>query len=79
VKADRVIAGATTVTPAGVTASIAAPSPWRRRGIDALTVITMLLTIVATFAVWANRQLLVTGVALNLAHRMGRGRRDGER
>jgi hypothetical protein len=33
-------------------------SPWARRGINALIVLTTLLTIVATFAVWANRQLL---------------------
>ena len=36
-------------------------SPWRRRGIDALIVLTTLLTVVATFAVWANRQLLDPG------------------
>jgi hypothetical protein len=47
--------------PAGGTSSVVATSPWRRRGIDALIVLTTLLTVVATFAVWANRQLLDPG------------------
>ena len=53
--------------PASFTASptppggVAATVPWRRRGIDALIVLTTLLAIVATFAVWANRRLLDPG------------------
>jgi hypothetical protein len=53
---------AATVGPPGDAASpVAATSSWRRRGIDALIVLTTLLTIVATFAVWAHRQLLDPG------------------
>lgn len=47
--------------PAANASTIAAASPWRRRGIDALIGLSTLLTIVATFAVWANRQLLDPG------------------
>ncbi len=50
-------ATATAIAPQSVDAG----SPWRRRGIDALIAFTALLTIVATFAVWANRQLLDPG------------------
>jgi hypothetical protein len=53
--ADPVTAASTPTPPAS---SVAATSPWRRRGIDALIVLAAVLTIVATFAVWANRQLL---------------------
>ena len=35
--------------------------PWRRRGIDALIVVTTLLTIVATFAVFMN-VILILGI-----------------
>jgi hypothetical protein len=47
--------------PGDAASSVAATVPWRRRGVDALIVLTTLLTIVATFAVWANRQLLDPG------------------
>jgi hypothetical protein len=60
VSADPVTATAPAAPPAAG-ASTAAASPWRRRGIDALIVLTTLLTIVATFAVWANQQLLDPG------------------
>jgi hypothetical protein len=61
VSADPAAAMAATAPPAGAASSRTVAVPWRRRGIDALIVVTTLLTIVATFAVWANRQLLDPG------------------
>ncbi|MFZ0387551.1 MAG: hypothetical protein WAL22_17950 [Solirubrobacteraceae bacterium] len=52
---------AASAPPAGAAWSVAATVPWRRRGVDALIVLTTLLTIAATLAVWANRQLLDPG------------------
>jgi hypothetical protein len=61
VSTDAAIVGESAAPPGDTASSVAATSPWRRRGIDALIVLTTVLTIVATFAVWANRQLLDPG------------------
>jgi hypothetical protein len=56
--ADPTTATASAAPPDGRASSESPTSPWRRRGVDALIILTTLLTIVATFAVWANRQML---------------------
>lgn len=61
VNANPATAGTLAAPPGDVAPSVATSTPWRRRGIDALIAATTLLTIVATFAVWANRQLLDPG------------------
>jgi hypothetical protein len=61
VSADPAAVAAPAAPPAGTASSVTATASWRWRGIDALIVLATLVAIVATFAVWANRQLLDPG------------------